>query len=338
MIERETIVVGGGPAGAAAAWQLGKQGRDVLVLDRDVFPRDKLCAGWITPEVMSDLEFTEADYPHRFLTFEHLKVSLGPASFKLSSPQHSIRRYEFDAWLLERSGAEFAQHNVHQIEKQGDAYILDGRYACRYLIGAGGTRCPVFRHLFRDQSPRHKTLQVVALELEYPYRWQDPDCYLWFLADRLPGYAWYVPKARGYLNIGVGGSVHRLKNNGDEIQRHWELLVARLRKLGLIDQQPEAPRGYSYYLRGSNPVTRIDNACIVGDAVGLATRDLCEGIGPAVSSGIAAAADITSAVGYTTAAIPPFTSRFTLINRGLESVYLRRSNEPKIRLATKRAA
>ena len=126
--------------------------------------------------------------------------------------------------------------------------------------------------------------------------------------------------------------------SGDDIQRHWELLVARLQKQGLIDKQPAAPRGYSYYLRGSNPVTRIDNAFIVGDAVGLATRDLCEGIGPAVRSGIAAAADITSAVGYTMAGISPFTSRFTLINRGLESVYLRKSNEPKIQLAAKRAA
>jgi flavin-dependent dehydrogenase len=196
----------------------------------------------------------------------------------------------------------------------------------------------VFRSLFRDQSPRHRTLQVVALELEYPYNWQDPDCYLWFLADRLPGYAWYVPKARGYLNIGVGGSVHRLKNNGDDIQRHWQLLIARLQKQGLIDQQPAAPHGYSYYLRGSNPLTRIDNAFIVGDAVGLATRDLCEGIGPAVRSGIAAAADITSAAGYSTEGIPPFTSRFTLINRALESVYLRKSNEPKIQLPARRAA
>jgi flavin-dependent dehydrogenase len=65
----DVIVVGGGPAGSTAAWRLKRAGVDVLVLDRERFPRLKLCAGWITPEVLRDLELDPATYPHRFLTF-----------------------------------------------------------------------------------------------------------------------------------------------------------------------------------------------------------------------------------------------------------------------------
>jgi flavin-dependent dehydrogenase len=49
------------------------------------------------------------------------------------------------------------------------------------------------------------------------------------------------------------------------------------------------PSGYSYYVRGPIEGARRENAFLTGDAAGLATRDLCEGIGPAVRSGLRAA-------------------------------------------------
>ena len=45
----DVLIVGGGPAGSTCAWQLIRAGLDVLVMDRRIFPRDKVCAGWITP-------------------------------------------------------------------------------------------------------------------------------------------------------------------------------------------------------------------------------------------------------------------------------------------------
>src|SRR5262245_34657379 len=63
MMERcEILVIGGGPAGSACAWRLCNAGRDVVVLDAAAFPRDKVCAGWITPQVVQDLRLDVADY------------------------------------------------------------------------------------------------------------------------------------------------------------------------------------------------------------------------------------------------------------------------------------
>jgi len=318
MIEHEAIVVGGGPAGAATAWELTRRGVNCLVLDRTAFPREKLCAGWITPDVVADLEFDPGEYPHRFLTFDALRIAVKGLPVTLRSTQHSIRRFELDAWLLERSGAPFAVHEVRRIESDGERYVLDDRYRCRFVIGAGGTRCPVYRNLFRSEQPREKSLQAVTLELEFPYDWQDRDCHLWFLDKGLPGYSWYVPKADGYLNVGVGGMAQKLKSRGDDIHRHWKLLVRRLMDKGLVDAPPGNPSGYSYFLRGPSEHIRRGNAFVVGDALGLATRDMCEGIGPAVRSGLLAARAIVEDAEYTLDSVGAFTIDNRLAHKGLE--------------------
>jgi menaquinone-9 beta-reductase len=286
MHERDVIVVGGGPAGSSAAWKLRQAGLDVLVLDKEPFPRLKLCAGWITPDVVRDLELDIANYPHRFLSFRRLHFHLKGLHLPVPCVQHSIRRFEFDAWLLQRSGAELVQHTVREVAREGEAFVIDGSFRCRHLIGAGGTSCPVYRGLFRDMMPRERGLQTVTLELEFPCEWRDPDCHLWFFERGLPGYSWYVPKARGWLNVGVGGMAQRLKKRGEDIWQHWHGFV------------PEDPTGYSYYLRGPLPLTRNGNAYLTGDAAGLATRDLCEGIGPAVRSGLRAAETIVGGAAY----------------------------------------
>lgn len=294
----DVIIVGGGPAGSTCARMLQNSQVDYLLLDKATFPRTKLCAGWITPEVISDLEIDIDSYPHGFLTFDKLCFHFPAFGFKSGNAQHSIRRYEFDAWLLDRSAARVKQHDVRRIGRQGDCYVVDDVYRCTYLVGAGGTRCPVYRNIFREANPRSKNLQAVTLEEEYPYEYQDGRCHLWFFGDGLPGYAWYVPKADGYVNIGIGGMADKLKQRSDDIKPHWQSLVSRLESTGLVSGNGISPGGYSYFVRGDADAGRIDNAFILGDAAGLATRDLCEGIGPAVKSGMMAADCIVNGSDY----------------------------------------
>jgi flavin-dependent dehydrogenase len=284
----DVLIVGGGPAGSTAAWRLRRAGVDVLVLDRERFPRLKLCAGWITPEVVHDLEMDLDGYPHRLLTFPRLRVHLGRLHVPVPCVQHSIRRFEFDAWLLERSRAPVEQHNVRHIRAENGGYVVDEAFRCRYLIGAGGTRCPVYRELFRELNPRADELQIVTLEHEIEYDWHDGDCHLWFFEQGLPGYSWYVPKERGWINVGIGGIAARMKKSGHDIRAHWAHLAATL-DARLAPGAQYDPTGYSYYLRGRVDVVRRDNAFITGDAAGLASRDLGEGIGPAIRSGLRAA-------------------------------------------------
>ena len=171
----DVVIVGGGPAGSSAAWKLKRAGADVVVLDKERFPRLKLCAGWVTPEVVRDLAIDIGAYPHSFLTFDRLHLHIKGLHLRGGCVQHSIRRVEFDAWLLERSGAPVVQHTARSIREEDGAYIVDEAFRSRYLIGAGGTRCPVYRTLFRELNPRASDLQTVTLEHEIEYDWRERD-------------------------------------------------------------------------------------------------------------------------------------------------------------------
>jgi geranylgeranyl reductase family protein len=310
MRSADAIVVGGGPGGSTCAWKLREAGLDVLVLDKATFPRTKLCAGWVTPEALRHLELEPGDYPHSFMTFDALRLHWKFLSIAPKTRQHSIRRYEFDDFLLQRAGAEVIEHKVKNVREDGEDYVIDESFRCRYLVGAAGTACPVYRALFHDSNPRASSLQIATLEQEFAYDWQDPTCHLWFFDAGLPGYAWYVPKANGYINVGLGAIADRLKAQGGHLRDHWRWFTARLGERGLVQFDDCRPTGYSYYLRGNVDKVRRGNAFLVGDAAGLATRDMGEGIGPAVASGLLAARSIVDAAEYSLAGIDEYSMLF----------------------------
>jgi flavin-dependent dehydrogenase len=283
----EVIIVGGGPAGSTCAWRLRELGVESLILDRSKFPRTKLCAGWITPKVVRKLELDLGGYPHSLAAFDRLHVSFhGRRTLRIPTRQYSIRRCEFDDFLLRRSGVPVRQHTVRQIRIDDDHYVVDETFRAKYLVGAGGTNCPVYRHLFEDRNPRAREMRIVAMEEEFPCEFSDPNCYLWFFDRNLPGYSWYVPKGNGYLNLGIGAKYAELDSRGETIRSHWDDFVGKVNQLNLVNGHAFKPRGYSYYLRRHVAEVRSGNAFVVGDAAGLATKDMGEGIGPAIESGI----------------------------------------------------
>lgn len=297
----DVLIVGGGPGGSTCAHALRRAGLDVLIVDAQAFPRTKLCAGWITPSVVRRLGMTAETYPYGMVTFRAMPLEFhGPTSvrrFTLRSTQHSIRRYEFDHWLLERSRARFTRHAVRDIQRRNGTYVVDGRFEARFLVGAGGTHCPVRRLLFAD-APRPRDTQVAALEDEFFYPERDEICRLWFREHGLAGYAWYVPKGQGWLNVGLGAFSAHLGRDRRSLREHWSLLVADLAERGLVRGHAFAPGGHTYYVRAPLQEVQRDTCYLVGDSAGLATRDLGEGIGPAIESGLLAADAILSGRPY----------------------------------------
>ena len=162
----ETIIVGGGPAGSSCAWMLKKQNRDVALLDASAFPRTKLCAGWVTPKVLADLDLSPDVVPGLVeLNKMNLHWKSSKRSFPMPSKQYSIRRSEFDHFLLKRSNVTTIEHRVRNIHHDGEYYIIDNAFRCTYLVGAGGTQCPVKKSLFPEIQQRRDGI-ALARELE----------------------------------------------------------------------------------------------------------------------------------------------------------------------------
>ena len=109
MIRCDAIVVGGGPAGSSCARTLRLAGWQVVVVDRARFPRDKVCAGWLTPDVFPLLDLDPAAYR---ATVAPCRRSPGSAPGDRRRPvetryprtvSYAIRRCEFDDFLLRRA-------------------------------------------------------------------------------------------------------------------------------------------------------------------------------------------------------------------------------------------
>ena len=113
MLRCDALIVGGGPAGSTCARVLSQRGWHVIVVDRARFPRDKVCAGWITPAVFPLLDLSPAEYRASGLTFQEI-TGFSTSVFRGESivtrypriVSYAIRRCEFDAFLLRRSGAQ----------------------------------------------------------------------------------------------------------------------------------------------------------------------------------------------------------------------------------------
>lgn len=315
MIDSEVIIVGGGPAGSTCAWRLHQHGIQTMILDKKTFPRHKLCAGWITPKVLQDLQIKGGEYPYSLLTLNRLNFHLYGMKIPVKTRQYSIRRYEFDYWLIKRAAVPVKEHTVRNIQKINDYYIIDDAFRCKYLVGAGGTNCPVYQSFFKRANPRIQRQLITAMEEEFKYDYIDANCHLWFFEKKLPGYSWYVPKGDGYVNVGIGGKFHTMRDRGETIRTHWNYFVKKLVKLSLIKDHSFSPRGYNYYLRQDIAVGQMDNAFIIGDAVGLATVDMGEGIGPSVESGILAARSIISGEKYSLESVTKYSFPHILLPR-----------------------
>ena len=302
----DVLIVGGGPAGSACAWALGRAGLDAVVLDRAAFPRDKVCAGWITPQVVEELELDTDEYRQgrTFQPFTGFRVGLvdgdGTVETRYGTPvSYGIRRCEFDAYLLQRSGARMALGEpAATIVRDHGHWVVNDAVRAPMLVGAGGHFCPVSRAI-NPATPGRPARIVVAQEAEYeidpgeearlPTSGETPELYF---CRELDGYGWRVRKGN-YINVGIG----RLEC------RSLPPVVARfaafLERSGKLRSQGERRwRGHAYLV--SAPVRRrtvADGVLLVGDAAGLAWPQSGEGIRPAVQSGLVAAQTIVNAAG-----------------------------------------
>jgi len=150
----EVLVVGGGPAGSTCAGKLLQAGLDVLLLDKERFPREKPCAGWITPALFEVLGLDAEEYRQgRVLqNINSFRTGLMDGAEVVTSygttVSYGIRRFEFDHYLLERSRVRRQLgETVTSLTYKDNWWLVNGSIRARMLVGAGGHFCPVARQL-----------------------------------------------------------------------------------------------------------------------------------------------------------------------------------------------
>ena len=299
MIRCDALVVGGGPAGSTCARELRRAGCDVVVADRARFPRDKVCAGWLTPRVFDLLELDPEEYRATGLTLQNITgfrtglMGSEPIETQYSRVvSYAIRRCEFDDYLLRRSGARVLEStSIESLRREGNTWIANDAIAAPVVIGAGGHFCPVARHL---RGGADTAQPVVAKEAEFRCTHvggvpASPE--LLFCRD-LEGYGWCVRKGE-YLNVGIG------RRDNAQFAGHVKDFMALLQRRYAVMAPADAKwRGHAYLASGAGPRPLIGEGILVaGDAAGLAYPESGEGISPAIESGHLAARTLVAANG-----------------------------------------
>jgi len=304
----ETLIVGAGPAGTAAAAILARAGREVLVVDKATFPRDKCCGDGLTALALRELErldFDPGEVASWRVVDDIIIRSPSGKERRYSLPDgpgyHAAvaRRLDLDTALVEladAAGARIEQGvTFSSVVPSDDGVTAEvdglGRVEAQHLIAADGMWSPVrkalglqvqgyrgewhaFRQYFENVSPRAGNELIV-----------------WFEKDLLPGYAWSFPLADGRANIGFGiqrGGQHAV----GAMKELWPDLLSRphIREVLGPDARPEDPhKAWPIPARvGRVPLTG-PRTMFVGDAAAVTDPMTGEGIGQALLSGRLAA-------------------------------------------------
>jgi len=305
MTDVDILIVGGGPAGSSLAWALRDSGLRIAVMDKRQFPRDKVCAGWVTPAVMDTLQIDLDDYrqgrtlqPISGFRVSQLGQKQVETHYQDEPVSYGIRRREFDEYLLRRSGAELMLGQAFKsMERDEDSWLINGEIRASLVIGAGGHFCPVARRIGAKLGSSEQVVAAQEIEFEMSEEQKagchaEPEVPELFFTPDLKGYGWIFRKG-DYLNVGLG------REENHRLSEHVRAFCDFLRESGRLDFDiTDKFQGHAYLLYPHALRQVVDEGVLlIGDAAGLAYPQSGEGIRPAIESALLAAQVIREAAG-----------------------------------------
>jgi geranylgeranyl reductase family protein len=302
----DILIAGAGPAGCAAAYDLARAGKRVLLLDRRTFPRHKACACGLTRKTLAALRYSVDPIVER-VCHEIVLQSGEQVRVKTRTPICAMAvRERFDAFCLQQTlaaGAELLKiESITAIHESTDSITLDIVTAegprtlhAAALIGADGSNGQTRRLTHSGADPAWYT-HGFALEATVPYSdlpttlpGGDNATDLVFDFSPLPGgYGWLFPKG-DHINIGVGAFAP--SNDTSQLKAVTRALMLDYAKQKLGVTKLNHITGQALGMGGHAYVPRV-RVLLVGDAAGLVDPLTGEGIHSAIVSGQAAAAAI----------------------------------------------
>jgi geranylgeranyl reductase family protein len=300
-MNRDVIIVGAGPAGASAAVALAQRGvKDVLLLDRATFPREKTCGSGLSPNaiVLAEELGIGADLRRKAVQIQSVKVvTPGGRTMVLSSNASAVilLRREFDNLLLERAralGVSF-EGGVRATEllRDGDRVVgvrmADGReIRARFVLCADGA------HSIFSADPRPKRSLSTLMGWWDGAEFEEGQIEMVFDRNVSPLYGWLFPEGGSRVNIGI--CMEGQEEDGEKASRnvrdvfarfladHYE---ARLRRATQVGKLKGHPIVYTTWV-GHNAAP---GTLYVGESARVTHNATGEGISQAMQCGIFAA-------------------------------------------------
>lgn len=302
----DVVIVGAGPSGSTAAKNLAENGKKVLIIDKQKFPRDKPCGGAIPTRVMKQFPYVEefidsisyGSYTHS----SSLKYTL---KFVREKPfLATVIRKDFDDGLVKlavNAGATFLNSKaVKDVTTQKDKVVLllddNEKIEAKIVLGCDG-----MRSIVAEKTNLCKKMDDICISVvqEQPMSTQQLQKYftdkkivhLFIKTQGIAGYGWIFPKKK-HINIGMG----QFESAVDSSKPRPNLKESYKKYIELLKEKKMLPKDFPIenVKGGTLPVfplkkTYSDRVLICGDAAGFINSITGEGIYYAMASGEMAA-------------------------------------------------
>jgi digeranylgeranylglycerophospholipid reductase len=324
MVKYDAVICGAGPSGSTAAKYMADCGLNVVLLEKDSFPRDKPCGGALRPLVVEEFDYVRSGLkkiPHTLC----YRAKMYPPSLKNHVDYRSkkvvmyvVQRKHFDAMLADfakDAGAELRENSeVKKVIKKSMGYAVQLKggkeVAGKVLIGAGGVHDPVGRYLRKKEGlPEKWPESDIALSVVQEFKvsrnfimdrfGKEYTSYIHLKPKNLYGYAWIFSK-ESILNIGFGAFWKDMKRIN--IKDVFAYYIRLLKKEGLVPENLNKfdPKGAPIPMRGGIKTSYSDGMLIIGDAAGFVSPIGGDGIYFGMNSGKIAADVVANAVEHDT--------------------------------------
>jgi geranylgeranyl reductase family protein len=314
----DALVVGAGPAGAAAAFWLAERGHSVLAVDKKVFPREKTCGDGLTPRAVRQLvDMGLADPLRDFHRYDGLRSIAHGITLELAWPSHPdfppygyvVRRRDLDEMVADQAvkagatvwqGAEAVAPLVEDGLVTGAAIARKGSgvtepVRAKYVIVADGANSRFGRALGTARDRTYPMGMAIRGYFTSPYH-DEP----WIeshldLRDRdgnhMPGYGWIFPVGDGTVNVGAGLLDTFTGFTAVNTSKLMEAFVATApARWGISPETSCGPPTGGKLPTGGSVTPRVGPAhLVIGDAAGSVNPFNGEGISLAYETGRLAA-------------------------------------------------
>ena len=311
-LHADVVVVGAGPAGTAAAIELRRAGRSVIVIDKAVFPRDKCCGDGLTTLALRELDHLGLD-PGTIVDWFDVRdavirspsgrevVLAMPTTGKYSAVAPRLQLDDALVQLARKHGADVRDgHGFEGLVEHPDhvTVFAEGlEIDTRYVVAADGMWSPVRKALGVNEPGylgewhgfRQYGRNVTGAASE--------QLHVWFEPDLLPGYAWSFPLPDGRVNIGFG-VLRDAGRKGQEMKELWIDLLRRphiVEALGPAFELEQRHAAWPIPARIDEAVLTSGRVLFTGDAAMATDVMTGEGIGQALLTGRLAAEALIAA-------------------------------------------
>ena len=318
----DVVVVGAGPAGCAAAYRLSGNGLKIALIDKETFPRDKICGDALGADVTKQFhlisealtekldQFKEKIPSNgvRFFTPKHQKLDI-----QFTKPKNTFgggfvtKRIDFDNFFFSETAklpdvTVFQNQKIISVDNKGDAIILQSatnRFEAFIALGADGAHSILNKRLTENKVEKNHYCAGVRQYFSNVKGFHPENhIELHFYKEILPGYLWIFPLANNQSNVGLGMLSSVVSKKQINLKKEMANLLETIPSLKerFKDAFPLTEiEGYGLPVGSTKRKLSGNRFLLLGDAAGLIDPFTGEGIANAIRSGRVAASHVLKA-------------------------------------------